>query len=854
MLAPPFRASLTELEHLLNGDRYDNALVGRDPVLCRIQQIMESRTRGGETGIADLAALVRHALLSHASDAQRPTISIRSFPRVSDWKRFGLKDVDLGRGIVLEAVPFTTEWLPARDGAGDSFADVFEARQIRQPWSVRIDPCVGEVSGYEAYVCPGQREAVRSVMHMPAGSTLVVNLPTGSGKTLVGQIPPLLDDGNGLTLFVVPTTALALDQARRMEVKLARARGQANPHPLAWFSELPQAAKDLIRQRIRSGTQGILFASPEAVRGPLLPSLYDAASRGLIRYLVVDEAHIVCEWGDGFRPDFQSLAGIRRGLMRHGRGEPLRTILMSATLTAETLSVLEALYGEPGPFQMVAAVHLRPEPRYVSVLASGYAQKVERVRTLVRHLPRPFLLYVTEPREAEEWLRILREDGLTRVDAFHGDTPYQKRDAIIKAWSENRLDGIVATSAFGVGMDKADIRAVVHATVPETLDRYYQEVGRSGRDGRASVSVVVYEPADVPKARELGRPRFIGDDNAFERWCMMFSRSRPVVGDAGLYEIDLTCVPPRLHQESDYNRGWNVRTLILMARSGLVQLDSSPHQVPDQLPSEAESAYAVRIEESWQGYFNKIIVRILDDAHRVEDHFVRRTAVDRDRATKASERSFDGLLSALNGGVEMGDVLSELYTVSEAGRAVIVSRCCRGCRAVPEDVHVHYSAPLGYAISKVTPIDLSDWRTRFPQLGALSFVFYRRDAIGLSASLERALSALVGTFGIAEVAAPESAWTSPWLQRLHRRARIRGLITKTIEEQDGYSGSLPVPRATLLWPWETRQIPDGILLMNRPLHVILAPNDIPGNHPLRSLFEMAESRISLDNFLNAATR
>lgn len=854
MLAPPNRTSLTELEQLLNGGKYNKDLVLSDPVLGRIHQIMEARRQGADTGIADLAALIRHSLLSNSEKAQRATVSIRSFSSVADWEKFGLRETNLGRGVILEAILFDTQWLPTLESGHDAFVDVFEGRPIRQPSLVRIDPCVREVSGYESYTSPGQREAVRSVLHMPAGSTLVVNLPTGSGKTLVGQVPPLLDDGNGLTLFIVPTTALALDQARRMEEKLARVRDQTAPRPLAWFSELPQVAKDTIRQRIRSGTQGILFASPEAVRGPLLPSLYDAASRGLVRYLIVDEAHIVCEWGDGFRPDFQSLAGIRRGLMRHGRGEPLRTILMSATLTAETLGVLESLYGEPGPFQMVAAVHLRPEPRYMSVLASCYVQKVERVRTTVRHLPRPFLLYVTEPREAEEWLRLLRADGLRRVDAFHGDTPYTKRHAIITAWSENRLDGIVATSAFGVGMDKSDIRAVVHATVPETLDRYYQEVGRSGRDGRASVSVVVYEPADVPKARELGRPRFIGDDNAFVRWQTMFSRSRPIDGDTDLYEIDLTCVPPTLHQESDYNRGWNVRTLILMARSGLIQLDSSPHQVPDQLLGESESAYSVRIEETWQGYFNKILVRILDDAHQVEDHFVRRTAVDRDRATKASERSFDGLLSALDGGVEMGDVLSDLYTVREPGRAVIVSRCCRGCRAVPEDVHVHYTVPSSYAISQVTPVDLSDWRTRFPHLRSRSFVFYGRDTVGNGALLERALSALVGNFGIAEVAAPESAWSSPWLRNLHRRARIRGLITKTIEEPLGYSGSLPVPRATLLWPWDDQRVPDGILLMNRPLHVILAPDDIPSDHPLRSFAEMADSRISLDNFLREATR
>lgn len=850
----PLRANLIELEHLLNGESYDATAVAGDPVLDRIRQIMVARNQGSDTGIADLAALIRHALLSHADITQHPSVSIRSFPQVADWKRFGLRATDLGRGVVLEPVPFATDWLPAYGDSGDAFADVFEARPIRRPSSIRIDPSIEEASGYDAYVCPGQREAVHSVLHMPAGSTLVVNLPTGSGKTLAGQIPPLVGDGNGLTLFVVPTTALALDQARRMREMLAYVKGQKETHPLAWFSDLPAATKTSIRERIKAGNQGILFASPEAVRGPLLPSLYEAAFRGLIHYLVIDEAHIVCEWGDGFRPDFQALAGIRRGLMRHGRGEALRTILMSATLTSETLGVLESLYGEPGPFQMVAAVHLRPEPRYLSIPSANVTEKTERLRAIMRALPRPFLLYVTEPAQAETWLHTLRADGYQRVDAFHGNTPYEKRDAIIRAWSENRLDGIVATSAFGVGMDKADIRAVVHATVPETLDRYYQEVGRGGRDGRASVSIVVYEAGDVPKARELGRPRFIGNDNAFERWQAMFARARRIEGDEDFYEIDLTCVPPRLHQESDYNRGWNVRTLILMARSGLVELDSSPHQVPALRSGEAETAYAARIEESWRDYFNKVFIRILDDAHGVESHFEQRTALDRDRATSASERSFSGLMTALDGRQEMGDVLTNLYTVSEPGRAVIVSRSCRGCRARPGDDRLFYSVPSGYAIKEVTKPDLANWLGRFPHLGTRTFVFYRRNEAGIDAALERALSALVGTFGVSEVAAPEIAWLRPWLGKLHRRARGRGLITKTVEEGITHSSSLPIPRASLLWPWDYSLVPDEILLLKRPLHLILAPDDLPGDHPLRNLAEMAESKISLDSFLSVATR
>jgi ATP-dependent DNA helicase RecQ len=759
MLAPAVRAGLPELDNLLNDTSFDAESVARDPLLSRIQQIMEDRKRGIDTGIADLAALVRHVLLSHVSDDRRPSVTIRTLPSQTPWETFGLKASELGRATLLEPTPWRPAWLaPRLPIDGDAFAEIFEGREIRHQVPTPIDPSIREVTGYTGYACPGQRESVRSLLHMPAGSTLVVNLPTGSGKTLVGQLPPLLDDRIGLTLFVVPTTALALDQTRRMEELIARKRNGREAIQFAWHADLPQPTKAAIKQRIRNGSQGILFASPEAVRGALLPSLYDASASGLIRYLVVDEAHIVCEWGDGFRPDFQALAGVRSGLMRHSRGEKMRTILMSATLTGETLGVLETLYGSPGPFQMVAAVNLRPEPRYLSTRTASVSEKVARVRDLVRHVPRPFLLYVTEPRDAEMWLRILRSDGYKRIDAFHGGTPPSRRGEIISAWATDRLDGIVATSAFGVGMDKADIRAVIHAIVPETLDRYYQEVGRGGRDGQASVSVTVYAAEDVPKARGLGRPRFVGDDNAFERWRTMYMRSRRFSEEEALFEVDLTSVPPRLHQESDYNRAWNVRTLILMARSGLIALDSSPRQLPERASGESEAAYEFRIEDAWSDYYDSIIVRILDDAHLNRQHFEETTARDRDRAINAAERSFENLMAGLEGRQEMGDLLTDLYTVNEPGRAVVVSRTCRGCPAEPDENRLPYNVPPGHAIRIIEDVDLADWSARFPRLKRAVSVLYSREAADLDAKLERALAALVGTFGIAEVAAPEQAW------------------------------------------------------------------------------------------------
>src|SRR5262249_27888177 len=158
------------------------------------------------------------------------------------------------------------------------------------------------------------------------GHTLIVNLPTGSGKSLVGQAPALVHkDAGNLTLFVVPTVALALDQARQMSQYFSRPVSGARGWPLAWYGGMPPHERSEVRSRITDGTQRLLFTSPEALITSLSRSVFDAAAAGMLNYLVIDEAHLVTQWGDDFRPAFQALAGLRKALLQHSRHRELRT-------------------------------------------------------------------------------------------------------------------------------------------------------------------------------------------------------------------------------------------------------------------------------------------------------------------------------------------------------------------------------------------------------------------------------------------------------------------------------------------------------------------------------------------------
>ena len=179
------------------------------------------------------------------------------------------------------------------------------------------------MTGFDSYSSEGQRLAVRAFTTTGEGSTTLAVLPTGRGKTAIAHVAtlvPWLTGSGGTAVVVVPTTALALDQERAFRDVLARTRMPAGTGSFAYHSQFPDATKRELRDRVSSGKQMILFTSPEAVERSLAVSLYEAAGKGLIAAFVVDEAHVVSEWGDEFRPEFQSIGGLRRGLARRAGG------------------------------------------------------------------------------------------------------------------------------------------------------------------------------------------------------------------------------------------------------------------------------------------------------------------------------------------------------------------------------------------------------------------------------------------------------------------------------------------------------------------------------------------------------
>lgn len=833
----------------------------QDSLLERIRQLLASAISHPNNRLlqGDLPPLLRHFLLRSSARAGEKTHlkvpALPNWPTRDRWAEHGIDAIHCSGGaFLISAFPWQPDWL----GAGDDgmFADAFTDKLVRQETRCAADPFVQNATGFATYSSPGQREALRAAFLMPEGDTLIVNLPTGSGKSLVGQAPALVQREDGqITVFVVPTVALALDQERAMQALFTKNDPTRQAWRLAWYGGLSKEDRAGIQQRLRNGTQRILFTSPEALTTSLLGTVSDAAENGMLKYFVIDEAHLVTQWGDAFRPSFQALAGLRSSLLRVAP-KGFRTLLLSATFTEETVDTLANLFGPPERVQMVSAVHLRPEPQYWFYKAESTRQKEMRVLEALRHAPRPFILYVTQREEVVRWGQVLARNDLQRVASFDGGTPDKDRQRIITDWAENRLDGIVATSAFGVGLDKNDVRTIIHATIPETLDRYYQEVGRGGRDGQASVSLLVFDDSDWELPKRLATPAIISNELGFSRWESMW-RSRRPTSDDNLWGVDMESVREGLSGSSDENVKWNLRTLILMARAGLLELEIEANRL-DQDVEPGEDASSILSAMA------NIRVRLRNHGHLDHSIWEKAVVASRHRTFESASRNLalmrellpNSLQSAQQIGREVGETLGTLYRITSDPWSVQVSHVCGGC---PRD-RFQVGRQTGYAAPVVVPIPRIDgvlnttWAETFPWIDAsFAYVFYdeTQPPNRLRHDVLQFARWLVHSCVVQEIGAPFGsvlAQGSEWMG-LYQHARNRVLLHRSTKESDVEPYS-PLARMTLLETETTVDQLADVQMLQRPFHVVLLPSKMPDpGNPTRRLIDITGHSHCLEQLL-----
>ena len=522
----------------------------------------------------DTAVLVRH-WLRRLSERDGAPYRARLAPGIETMvqpfrDRVGLSQ----RGGWWGATPFRPEWLDATIPVDQAVIAGTHKGRSAPTEEPAADPAFGRITRWPTYRSPGQRAAARAVLSVADGATLITMIPTGSGKTEVALcVANRFRDAT--TFIVVPTLALAYDFERRFQEHYLRLNPRLRRENLrfAWTGDTSPADREAFRSRLGQASQPLLLTSPESMTSALRDQLIELAAMGRLAGLVIDEAHLVTQWGRSFRPEFRTLGRLRSDLLaaaaETGRRAPL-TLLLSATMSSRCIEDLRALFGEPGPCELIAANSLRPEPEFwVAAEADDDHVRQGRVLEALSQLPRPAVLYVTQPEQADDWYRLLRGVGYRRLTQVTGQSgTNERRDALAGLRSDgggpSRYDLVVATSAFGLGIDYQHIRCVLHACIPETVDRWYQEVGRSGRDQHASVALLCPARSDWRVVRKLG-VTVLGPNTAQKRWADLWQRGTPVARGRAL---DLANARGRT-SEGSYNLRWNNQLV-----QGLVELQA----------------------------------------------------------------------------------------------------------------------------------------------------------------------------------------------------------------------------------------------------------------------------------------
>jgi ATP-dependent DNA helicase RecQ len=335
---------------------------------------------------------------------------------------------------------------------------------------------------------PGQREVIQSVV---SGRDTVAIMPTGAGKSLCYQLPALHLPGT--TIVVSPLIALMKDQADKL--------AELNVSARAVNSTVPAADVTRILDEIRGGEIDFVFATPERLEDP---AFLDTLRSTTIDLFVVDEAHCLSEWGHDFRPAFLSLgAAIKK--LKH---PPV--LALTATATQPVIDDIVRQLGLKKPSVVNLGVY-RENLHYAVERTASDIKKQQTLVQLLRRVEGSGIVYVATVKHCDEVARILEAEGLA-VEKYHGRLAARVRHVTQDRFMAGGLKAIVATNAFGMGIDKPDIRFVIHYDMPGSLESYYQESGRAGRDGDPASCVLLYKIEDRRTHQFFNGGKFPGRD------------------------------------------------------------------------------------------------------------------------------------------------------------------------------------------------------------------------------------------------------------------------------------------------------------------------------------------------------
>ncbi len=331
-----------------------------------------------------------------------------------------------------------------------------------------------EYWGYDGFR-PMQEEIITAALE---GKDVLAIMPTGGGKSICFQVPGLMRDG--ITLVVTPLIALMKDQVQNLNDRGVRA--------LAVHAGMSRHEVDLALNNAAYGDYKFLYLSPERLGTQLFQSYVDVLD---ISFVVVDEAHCISQWGYDFRPDY-----LRIGELRERIDAPV--IALTATATPPVAQDIMERLG----FREKLLLKSGFERPNLSYIVRHVEDKCSQILNICNGVPGTGIVYARNRRKCEELSEFLRAQGVS-ASFYHAGLGGQARAERQAAWKSGAVRVMVCTNAFGMGIDKPDVRFVVHYDLPESPEAYFQEAGRAGRDGKRSFAVQLWNSVDVRRAKQI---------------------------------------------------------------------------------------------------------------------------------------------------------------------------------------------------------------------------------------------------------------------------------------------------------------------------------------------------------------
>ncbi len=436
--------------------------------------------------------------------------------------------------------------------------------------------------GYDGFR-PMQLETIQSVC---AGRDTLSLMPTGAGKSLVYQLPTMVAE-DGFCIVVTPLIALMKDQVDRLR--------ELGISAVAVHSGMAPEQIDIALDNCVYGDVKFLYIAPERLANQMFRLRLQRMNPTL---LAVDEAHCISQWGYDFRPSYLRIAEIRAIIP----STPVLALTASATevVTEDIMAQLKMVDG-----RIVRSSFERVNLSY-SVRKTG--DKFDQLLRVVENVPGSGIVYARTREGVEKLAHQLSEKGFSAT-CYHGGMEATERKARQEEWASGKRRIMVATNAFGMGIDKADVRYVVHYSIPDSIENYYQETGRAGRDGRRAYAVLLMEPDDRGYAKRRFENEYPSLEKIKEIYELIFNYLQVGVGEGRDYSFDFN-VYDFAGRNNLFSRVALNAIKILQSNGYMILTDESDHPARVVFCVSRDDLYKLRVERDDLDYFLRTIMRM----------------------------------------------------------------------------------------------------------------------------------------------------------------------------------------------------------------------------------------------------